>query len=207
MIKFFRKIRYDLMEKNKTGKYFKYAIGEILLVVIGILIALQVNNWNQERIQKKELDDLIESVSSNIASDVKSLKLFKTARESMVKQMDSTISYYKQDDLGLPIYKIKKLTQNQAYYYGTAFKELRNTVILQPNMSAFNALKTSAYFGILQETDLGHVLNTYYTYLKNLQILEEEHNQFIKNVSQEWDKKFRGKDGILFQFRKGFGRF
>ena len=48
MIKFFRKIRYDLMEKNKTGKYFKYAIGEIVLVVIGILIALQINNWNED---------------------------------------------------------------------------------------------------------------------------------------------------------------
>ncbi len=53
MIKFFRKIRYDLMEKNKTGKYFKYAIGEIILVVIGILIALQINNWNQNRISKQ----------------------------------------------------------------------------------------------------------------------------------------------------------
>ena len=37
------------MEKNKTGKYFKYAIGEIILVVIGILIALQINNWNEKR--------------------------------------------------------------------------------------------------------------------------------------------------------------
>jgi len=49
MIKFFRKIRYDLMEKNKTGKYLKYAIGEIVLVVIGILIALQINNANENR--------------------------------------------------------------------------------------------------------------------------------------------------------------
>lgn len=52
MIKFFRKIRYDLMGKNKTGKYFKYAIGEIVLVVIGILIALQINNWNIDRKDK-----------------------------------------------------------------------------------------------------------------------------------------------------------
>ena len=41
------------MEKNKTGKYFKYAIGEIVLVVIGILIALQINNWNEDRKVKK----------------------------------------------------------------------------------------------------------------------------------------------------------
>lgn len=49
MIKFFRKIRYDLMDKNKTGKYLKYAIGEIILVMIGILLALQVNTWNEKR--------------------------------------------------------------------------------------------------------------------------------------------------------------
>jgi hypothetical protein len=49
MIKFFRKIRYELIEKNRTGKYLRYAIGEIALVMIGILLALQVNNWNEER--------------------------------------------------------------------------------------------------------------------------------------------------------------
>ncbi|MEH1009475.1 DUF6090 family protein [Winogradskyella sp. ECml5-4] len=49
MIKIFRKIRQNLLMENKTGKYFKYAIGEIVLVVIGILIALQINNWNENR--------------------------------------------------------------------------------------------------------------------------------------------------------------
>ena len=58
MIKFFRKIRYHLMEKNKTGKYLKYAIGEIVLVVIGILIALQINNWNEHRKAKINEKDL-----------------------------------------------------------------------------------------------------------------------------------------------------
>ena len=63
MIKFFRQIRFDLMEKNKTGKYLKYAIGEIVLVVIGILIALQINNWNENR-----KDTIAES---NILQDIK----------------------------------------------------------------------------------------------------------------------------------------
>jgi hypothetical protein len=44
MIKFFREISYNLMEQNKTGKYFKYAVGEIVLAVMGILIALSINN-------------------------------------------------------------------------------------------------------------------------------------------------------------------
>jgi len=49
MIKFFRKIRQNLLSEGNTGKYLKYAIGEIVLVVIGILIALQINNWNENR--------------------------------------------------------------------------------------------------------------------------------------------------------------
>ncbi|WP_339628385.1 DUF6090 family protein [uncultured Maribacter sp.] len=49
MIKFFRKIRQNFLLEGKTGKYFKYALGEIILVVIGILIALQINNWNEDR--------------------------------------------------------------------------------------------------------------------------------------------------------------
>ncbi|MDP5231420.1 MAG: DUF6090 family protein [Cellulophaga sp.] len=53
MIKLFRNIRQNLLSEGKTSKYFKYAIGEIVLVVIGILIALQINNWNIERIERK----------------------------------------------------------------------------------------------------------------------------------------------------------
>ena len=49
MLKFFRKIRQQLLVKNNISKYLLYAIGEIVLVVIGILIALQINNWNEDR--------------------------------------------------------------------------------------------------------------------------------------------------------------
>ena len=69
MIKFFRHIRKSLIQKNQMGKYLKYAIGEILLVVIGILIALQVNNWNEnlnlENSTKKSLNSLAEELTSN----------------------------------------------------------------------------------------------------------------------------------------------
>lgn len=54
MIKLFRKIRRDMLAEGKTAKYFKYGIGEIFLVVIGILIALQINNWNESRINSNK---------------------------------------------------------------------------------------------------------------------------------------------------------
>lgn len=68
MIKFFRQIRQKLLSENppagragKFSKYLLYAVGEILLVVIGILIALQVNNWNEQRkLRLEELNALVE---------------------------------------------------------------------------------------------------------------------------------------------------
>lgn len=64
MIKFFRKIRQKLLSENKFSRYLIYAIGEIVLVVIGILIALQINNWNEERKeavrQTKHIEQLLQ---------------------------------------------------------------------------------------------------------------------------------------------------
>jgi hypothetical protein len=56
MIKFFRKIRNTMLNENKFSRYTFYALGEIILVVIGILIALQINNWNEQRIENNQLN-------------------------------------------------------------------------------------------------------------------------------------------------------
>jgi hypothetical protein len=70
MIKFFRKIRQNLLSEGKTGKYLKYAIGEILLVVIGILIALSINNWNAKRLEEKELASSLEQIITELETDI-----------------------------------------------------------------------------------------------------------------------------------------
>ncbi len=75
MIRFFRKIRYDLMEKNKTGQYLKYAIGEIVLVVIGILIALSINNWNELRKQQISEKDVIAGIKNDLTQDKEYINL------------------------------------------------------------------------------------------------------------------------------------
>ena len=71
MIKFFRKIRQNLLSEGKTGKYFKYALGEILLVMIGILLALQVTDWNERRkgriLEQKILVQLKSEYEANLA--------------------------------------------------------------------------------------------------------------------------------------------
>ena len=66
MIKFFRKIRQNLLAEGKTGKYLKYAVGEIVLVVIGILIALQINNWNGNRKQQIKLQQIYHEILADL---------------------------------------------------------------------------------------------------------------------------------------------
>ena len=69
MINFFRKIRKKMADDNRPLKYFRYAIGEIVLVVIGILIALQINNWNEQRKSKELMLINIQSIKDDIKAD------------------------------------------------------------------------------------------------------------------------------------------
>lgn len=69
MIKLFRNIRKNLLAEGKTGKYLKYAIGEIFLVVIGILIALQINNWNENRKTEAKIRNLLVALRSDLVQD------------------------------------------------------------------------------------------------------------------------------------------
>ncbi len=69
MIKIFRSLRKKTLMKGKNWTYLKYAIGEIILVMIGILLALQVNNWNENRKEKSQLSSILKTVKEDFATD------------------------------------------------------------------------------------------------------------------------------------------
>ena len=69
MIKFFRRIRQRLLSEKKFSKYLFYAFGEIVLVVIGILIALQINNWNENRKLKSKADIYVNKIINDLKVD------------------------------------------------------------------------------------------------------------------------------------------
>ena len=93
MINFFRNIRRQLANENKFQKYFRYAFGEIVLVVIGILIALQINNWNENRKQSNLELSYLESIKNDLKADIKYYD--KRIAEDQ-KTMDSYYNYIQQ---------------------------------------------------------------------------------------------------------------
>jgi hypothetical protein len=103
MIKFFRKIRQNFLSEGKTGKYLKYAIGEIILVVIGILIALQLNNLNENKKNDVFEKEILSQIQENLKSDklvLKQIELnFMKAIASSKKILDAEESQKTEDSI------------------------------------------------------------------------------------------------------------
>ena len=89
MLKFFRKIRKNLLETGKFRTYLFYALGEILLVVVGILIALQINNWNEGKRERKLEDEYLHKIALNIKDDINQYNDIITAQQSYRSGIDS----------------------------------------------------------------------------------------------------------------------
>ena len=93
MIKFFRKIRQNLLAEGKTFNYLKYAIGEIVLVVIGILIALQINNWNEQRKNRATEQKLLIALHEDLLVNIDRLNKDILLEQRTITQADKIIKY------------------------------------------------------------------------------------------------------------------
>lgn len=111
MIKFFKKIRYKLLETGRTGKYFKYAFGEIILIVTGVLLALYLNNLNYKSQLKKDeiliLNELKSNLSSSILSYSRTINLEKdylVQNQLILKYFDNNEPYSENIDHAFGVY-------------------------------------------------------------------------------------------------------
>ncbi len=139
MIKYFRKIRQRLLTDNKFSKYLLYAIGEIILVVIGILIALQINNWNAEQKIKKEeigiLNNLLESLYS--AKEQSDIDIFKEnqLKESLIVALGKNSNKNK---LGIN-------SMSDSLFYDVLWNSNPNL----PVLSSYSDIKNTGKIGII----------------------------------------------------------
>jgi Family of unknown function (DUF6090) len=158
MIKFFRHFRKELLMKNKTSKYLKYAIGEIVLVVIGILIALQINNWNDDRVAKLEKEAQLQSNLKEIYYDLK--------RDVIV--LDTIINQL-QGQKEASKYVLKVLESDDKYvsdslkFFQNQFKASRS-VTTERTKNTWDNLNTSGQLLSLKEDILNKKLFEYYTF-------------------------------------------
>lgn len=97
MINLFRKIRFENMGKNKKSSYLKYAIGEIALVVVGILIALQINNWNEEHTDRLNEQHLLTSLNEEFVLNRNELKNTEIRLTEKIKTISKLLDLFGQN--------------------------------------------------------------------------------------------------------------
>ncbi|MBE9489398.1 MAG: hypothetical protein IMY67_03810 [Bacteroidetes bacterium] len=108
MINFFRKIRKQLANENKFQKYFRYAFGEVALIMIGIFMALQLNNWNENRKQEQQFKAAIAKVYTSINTNVESLHTFCSKTYKDLAVLEYLINYKRLDSI--PVFRSEDLS-------------------------------------------------------------------------------------------------
>jgi len=157
MIKFFRHLRQNLIMENKTGKYLKYAIGEIVLVVIGILIALQINNWNETRkfnsLKKVYIERLIDDLKQDtimvnfLVEDLNNRQLI---IETVINDLDTA------EDHDFSISAIEN-------YFGEGWNMLDFT----PSASTYSDLSQTGNMNVFRNSELTDRIKNYYVFIED----------------------------------------
>lgn len=132
MIKFFRHARQSLVMENKTGKYFKYAIGEIILVVIGILIALQINNWNEHEKNRRTEIIFLNGILSDIGEQKQLIKEQQNWESNKLKEAFSCLDIIKTNTLQSNIdslyFIMERLNPRKTFsVFNPTFEEIKST--------------------------------------------------------------------------------
>jgi hypothetical protein len=150
MIKFFRHIRRSLINENKMGKYFKYAIGEILLVVIGILIALSINTWNENNKSEKEASFQLSKLRDNLISD-----------KAQLNDAISDVTNYS-NDLVFCVNVLLNETDDPRNEFFKKLQHISSLMNFSPTRGTFDGLISSGNIELISNQNLLEDLFSYY---------------------------------------------
>ena len=178
MIKFFRKIRQKLLSENRFSKYLIYALGEIILVVIGILIALQINVNEQNKSNQKKLDKYLSSLIEDLNKD--KLSLLKCI------EFDSTKSRLLNKYIGSGRLKLS----NETFRYSALWK---NFIV---HKSTYQAIQSSNILELIDEVELQKAISEYYALAE--QVNQEERNHLNTQMSNYTNEIIKRKRLIQF---------
>lgn len=177
MIKLFRKIRKNLLAEGKTIKYFKYAVGEIILVVIGILIALQINNWNEEKKNRANENYFMEQLLQELKSDMHTLTDNQEKIKSSIPNIKRLLSLLHDEDVAMAKFNLAlKAFINK----DLALKQFES------NNATFEEIKSSGQLGLIQDKELRNRIVSLYSHLASLEAIFIEFNNFGRPFTQDF---------------------
>ena len=201
MFRFFRNIGQQLFKQGNLKKYLGYALGEIFLVVLGILIALQINNANQKKIEQRELQAQLLSISKNIESDLKKARIVNEKHKEVIAQMNyvySNLMGRLDENPDIIRYISSNISKEDVAFVGELLQEIWRLSYLNSNTSGFMSLQNSGYLSKLQGTDLGFLLSDYYNLVQQIALEENNYNERVKQARADFlNQDFEGLLGLF----------
>jgi len=192
MIPFFRKIRKQLADDNKPIKYLRYAIGEIILVVIGILIALQINNANENRKNDEKIISIFKEIQRELAYNINrttnSLDIYKKKDSliSLILQNKVTKLDYQND----PNYSALLFNYSVNDVHNNGYFNLNNNLNIIPVKYNFILEKLNTVFerdNLILDRNQNWLLEFVQNYKTSLSDSKEWYSDFINN---KWNNNF-----------------
>jgi hypothetical protein len=179
MIKFFRNIRKKLIDQSKARNYALYAIGEILLVVIGILIALQINNWNETVKEKKLEAQYYCRILEDLTQD----------QETMLQQIQGSEPRIKATNQALRLLQEGRPKKGEiGLAIGLSIRGIYSD--FQPSNAAFEDLKSGANLNIISDKSIIKALNNYFNRVTVIKSIINVNAQNAVNVYFANDQNF-----------------
>jgi len=202
MIKFFRKIRQQMLKENRVRKYLLYAIGEIILVVVGILIALSINNSNERRKSNLKIELLKSNLVEAINEDIDYLKFTAAVHEFRFNSFQYMLKITGNTPYSIkPPHKYEEMALWKGAYPDTINRNfLDRTLVysgLSPNVvinrDVIDELKSIGLFSSITNESLKKAINAYYSFV-GAHFEQEDWNE---RLTRTWREYLRDNFGVL----------
>ena len=174
MIKFFRKIRQNMIKENKVSNYLIYAVGEILLLVIGILIALQLNTWQIEKKDQLIEKTLLKNIKRDLESNLQELNVVKRFKISQNKAGSRLLEYI--IDASKPL--------EDTIQFVNDFHIINYFIIPTSNRTSYDLATSTGYLNHITNDSLTNELSRYFSDIKielNVTDTKRYINSFIES--------------------------
>lgn len=191
MIKFFRKIRENMIKENRVSKYILYAIGEIVLVVIGILIALSINNWNEHRKETHRTESIYNIIKTDLETDIEEIQLFLSDYDSVRKPVFETLLR-------------DTLTQNDFIKNPNLSKGYRGYEDIQVNTRGYELFKNQPNNSVLEQELASEISQFYNDHLYEIAVAQQELSEEFTDNNRELKRRGLTKNYVLGRSNEAF---
>ena len=154
MIRFFRSLRQRLLTENRVSKYLLYALGEIALVMIGILLALQVNSWNDHRTNLRKSKEFHQRMIDDLDLIINSSSGEVSRSTDLMESLNSSVE----------ILESGELNDSTKSVLDFALLNYYQMVRLNTELSSYEEMKSSGQIGLIRNTELRNKINRYVTF-------------------------------------------